>query len=290
MPRKVLIRILRGPEAQLPTLNEGELGFCTDTKKLYIGTSAGNQLLVAAQTVGDMLKSIYDTNNNGKVDLAETADSVPWTGITGKPLSFPPDNHNHDSQYYTKTISDSRFAKRDGFSSTISAAGWYRIASNGPVIQGGTGGTRAHALFTVRDTQSGLHSAVSFYASYHYGNNPILTLLCHSFYGSNGIIRKIRLIKGSTYEGAAVEVYCGAAGSVNFTIYDNEHFAGWTAKNWNPGSVPLGFAVTQIDLDTYNPAFAIAANGNNNMFYISKNGQGTFMPRGPLTWNHLKGV
>ena len=34
---------------------------------------------------GDMAKATYDTNNNGKVDSAETADAVPWTGITGKP-------------------------------------------------------------------------------------------------------------------------------------------------------------------------------------------------------------
>ena len=72
MPRKVLIKIRRGTEAQLPTLDVGELGFCTDTNKLYIGTPAGNQLLVAAQSVGDMLKSIYDTNNDGIVDIAET--------------------------------------------------------------------------------------------------------------------------------------------------------------------------------------------------------------------------
>ena len=34
---------------------------------------------------GDMAKSVYDTNNNGKVDNAEVADAVPWSGITGKP-------------------------------------------------------------------------------------------------------------------------------------------------------------------------------------------------------------
>lgn len=34
---------------------------------------------------GDMLKSTYDTNNDGKVDVAATADAVAWTGVTGKP-------------------------------------------------------------------------------------------------------------------------------------------------------------------------------------------------------------
>ncbi len=85
MARNALIQILYGLEMNIGTLNIGELGYCTDTKKLYIGTPAGNELLVAAQTVGDMLKSIYDTDNDGIVDAAE---SVPWTGVTGK-KEFP---------------------------------------------------------------------------------------------------------------------------------------------------------------------------------------------------------
>lgn len=34
---------------------------------------------------GDMLKSVYDANNNGIVDAAE---SVPWAGVTGRPLGY----------------------------------------------------------------------------------------------------------------------------------------------------------------------------------------------------------
>lgn len=41
---------------------------------------------------GDMMKSTYDTNNNGVVDKA---DNVPWNGVTGKPNKFPPDFHTH---------------------------------------------------------------------------------------------------------------------------------------------------------------------------------------------------
>lgn len=71
MARKVLIQIYQGLEMNIGTLNPGELGYCTDTRKLYIGSSSGNVLLVAAQTAGDMLKSIYDTDNDGIVDAAE---------------------------------------------------------------------------------------------------------------------------------------------------------------------------------------------------------------------------
>ncbi|MED4378505.1 phage tail protein, partial [Schinkia azotoformans] len=79
MPRKVLIQIRRGLEKDIGTLAVGELGYCTDTQKLYVGTASGNVLLVAAQTVGDMLKSIYDTNNDGIVDRASQADAVAWS-------------------------------------------------------------------------------------------------------------------------------------------------------------------------------------------------------------------
>lgn len=89
MARKVLIQVRRGAESSIGTLAVGELGYCTDTRKLYIGTATGNVLLVAAQSTGDMLKGIYDTNNNGKVDAAEVADAVPWAGVTGKPETFP---------------------------------------------------------------------------------------------------------------------------------------------------------------------------------------------------------
>lgn len=96
MARKVMIQIRRGMESVLGTLAVGELGYCTDTTKLYIGTAAGNVLLVAAQSTGDMLKSIYDTNNNGKVDTAEVASSVPWSGVSEKPSTFTPATHTHD--------------------------------------------------------------------------------------------------------------------------------------------------------------------------------------------------
>lgn len=50
---------------------------------------------VGAAGGGDMLKSAYDGNNDGKVNAADTADSVPWSGVTSKPSVFPPDTHTH---------------------------------------------------------------------------------------------------------------------------------------------------------------------------------------------------
>ena len=41
---------------------------------------------------GDMTKAVYDTDDDGVVDAAE---SVPWSGITGRPSTFPPSSHTH---------------------------------------------------------------------------------------------------------------------------------------------------------------------------------------------------
>lgn len=48
---------------------------------------------------GDMTKEVYDTDDDGKVDAAATADSVPWSGVSGKPSTFPPATHDHDGVY-----------------------------------------------------------------------------------------------------------------------------------------------------------------------------------------------
>lgn len=50
---------------------------------------------ISSKGGGDMVKSVYDTNNNGKVDKADLADTAPWSGITGKPSTFTPATHSH---------------------------------------------------------------------------------------------------------------------------------------------------------------------------------------------------
>lgn len=63
------------------------------------GTFATKQYVsdaMAGAGAGDMLKSVYDTNNDGKVDQAAVADAVDWGGVQGKPSSFTPAPHGHD--------------------------------------------------------------------------------------------------------------------------------------------------------------------------------------------------
>jgi hypothetical protein len=65
------------------------------TNSTQIATTAFVQQATVAFGPGDMLKSTYDADNDGKVDAAEVADAAPWAGITGKPISFPPATHAH---------------------------------------------------------------------------------------------------------------------------------------------------------------------------------------------------
>lgn len=51
------------------------------------------------QWVWDMLKSVYDANDDWIIDHAALADTAPWSGISGKPTEFNPTAHNHDSLY-----------------------------------------------------------------------------------------------------------------------------------------------------------------------------------------------
>lgn len=46
------------------------------------------------------------------VYTAGTATSVPWSGVTEKPSSYPPASHNHDERYYTETEMNSKLAEK----------------------------------------------------------------------------------------------------------------------------------------------------------------------------------
>lgn len=57
-------------------------------------------IINAAPVQEAMLVSIYDSNEDGKVNFAEVADvanSVNWSNIQSKPLTFIPETHNHQA-------------------------------------------------------------------------------------------------------------------------------------------------------------------------------------------------
>ena len=71
------------------------------TNSTQIATTAFVNEAIAGFGAGDMAKSTYDTDNDGKVDAAEVADAAPWAGITGKPTSFTPSSHSHSISQVT---------------------------------------------------------------------------------------------------------------------------------------------------------------------------------------------
>ena len=65
------------------------------TNTTQIATTAFVQAAIGSFGAGDMTKATYDSDNDGKVDAAEMADAVAWTGVTGKPATFAPSAHAH---------------------------------------------------------------------------------------------------------------------------------------------------------------------------------------------------
>jgi len=65
------------------------------TNSTQIATTAFVNDAIVGFGAGDMARSTYDSDSDGKVDAAEVADAVPWSGITGKPTSFTPSSHSH---------------------------------------------------------------------------------------------------------------------------------------------------------------------------------------------------
>jgi hypothetical protein len=74
-------------------------------------------------TIGDMLKSVYDTNGDGISDHAAQADSVPWTGVTGRPSVFPP-----DSTAMLKSVYDTNANNKVDASESADTAPWTGIS------------------------------------------------------------------------------------------------------------------------------------------------------------------
>ena len=58
------------------------------TNTTQIATTAFVQAAVGDAGGGDMTKAVYDTNDDGKVDAADAADTVPWSGVSSTPTTL----------------------------------------------------------------------------------------------------------------------------------------------------------------------------------------------------------
>lgn len=86
----------------LDTLDGGVL-----LARVVTGDAAVLSVVSLRRFPGDMARAVYDPDGDGKVSLAVRADSAagadgaPWTGVTGKPATFPPSAHSHDAAAIT---------------------------------------------------------------------------------------------------------------------------------------------------------------------------------------------
>lgn len=108
------IQVKRGIEANIGniTLADGEFAVTTDTRKLYVGVSGVKYCIGSASSLGDMLKSIYDTDNDGVVDNAEmaqklatarTINGVAFDGSGNITITANPNAHTHSSIVHNDT-------------------------------------------------------------------------------------------------------------------------------------------------------------------------------------------
>ena len=87
--------------------------------------TARKALTTATVQVGDTVKvtatglmyfvvddTKLSTDEGYEVYTAGAATSVPWSGVTGKPSTFPPSTHTHDDRYYTEAEMNTKLAAK----------------------------------------------------------------------------------------------------------------------------------------------------------------------------------
>jgi len=181
-------------------------------------------------------------DNTNKYLGVGTANPGAKLEVNGNIITSDPTANNH---VVTKSYLDSNFTKVDSVSATNLAVGWYTIAVNS--------GNRAIARFGLRDTASGRHQSIIFYASHHYGSSSEITVLHNGRYGSLTPYKYIRIKEGSTYDGALLQVYLSNSTNnlVAYLLGDNIQDHGWVLKNFipdgtDPGGVGNFSALTNV--------------------------------------------
>lgn len=322
MPRKVLIQIRRGTEAELSgiTLAPGELGFTTDTNKLFIGTTAGNVLLVNVSTAGDMLKSVYDTDNDGKVDAAEVADSTPWAGVTGKPSTFPPSAHK------STHASGGSDALTPGDIGAVNKAGdmitgpiGFRIGSANPRYHQNVAAyewstSSAAGAFVIETPITAASENVMMrllIEGYFYDSTSPFFLIVGGYiyasgpsfynYGYINLSKKRPLVRwGRNIATGKVVLIIGDVGDVysypklwvslleGHSSSDN-HRTGWTITQ-KTDLTGYDLLTTVLDVGAFWHAGNDGSNSGLDADLLDGQHASAFMPKGPVTWNQLAGV
>ena len=250
----------------------------THDDRYYTETEANVKFVskedLGAAGYGDMTKAIYDTNNSGIVDKAE---SVAWDGITGKPPTFPPSAHTHTKSQ----ISDfpTSLPANGGNADTVEglhASSFTRVHS-GSVNFGGNNKEITTAEFKTLLTTMGAFKQPHWIArgSWSYPTNQIIT---DSGFGkihlAGCVVEVIGTSSAYTIRISTPTTASGGSSSTlncefmyvdNGTSYSPRWSKIWTSNNDGGGS--------GMDADTVDGKHA-----------------SDFLPKKGLTWNDLKGV
>ena len=118
--------------------------------------------------VGDMTKEVYDADNDGVVDnaaSAESAASVPWDGVTGKPSTFSPAAHTHAMPDIANPV----------YQKVYSASNPKTLYLDSPIVRNtsaNSSGTIELEFTAIQKTEGG--------AAYTVGQNEMLTWEYHA--------------------------------------------------------------------------------------------------------------
>ena len=221
-----------------------------------------------------MTKAVYDKNGNGSVDKAE---SVPWTGVTGKPSTFPPSVHTHTKAQITDFPTS--LPANGGNADTVDglhASSFTRVHS-GSVSFGGNNKEITTAEFKTLLTTMGAFKQPHWIArgSWSYATNQIIT---DSGFGkihlAGCVVEVIGTSSAYTIRISTPTTASGGSSSTlncefmyvdNGTSYSPRWSKIWTSNNDGGGS--------GMDADTVDGKHA-----------------SDFLPKKGLTWNDLKGV
>lgn len=70
------IQVKRGAKTNLPTLNQGEFGYCTDTDEVYIGDGSANiQIAQVGKVITSLIKEVVKTST-GNLSTAEVSGTI----------------------------------------------------------------------------------------------------------------------------------------------------------------------------------------------------------------------
>ncbi|MBD1223298.1 phage tail spike protein [Virgibacillus halodenitrificans] len=163
------------------------------------------------------------------------------TGPQGPEGPIGPNEINDNTSFSDKfnTIGNNYY-----YHGNLSAKGWYRIAVNS--------GNRAFAKFILVDKTSSNHQTVIFEAIVNYNSRPKITVSSSSRYSSGVPFSKARILTGTTYDDTFLEVYVDSSRfPTNSEVYITENIqtSGWVGIDWQPGAVPTGYAIYEVDID-----------------------------------------